>query len=38
MKKQYQQPKTVATLIEPLTILCASMFIDPNPGDDHWGA
>ena len=32
MKKTYQQPQTDAILMEPSSILCASMYIDPNPG------
>ena len=31
-KKQYQQPMTVSTQMEPNGILCASMYIDPTPG------
>ena len=37
MKKQYQQPTTEALVMEPSSILCASSFIDQNPGDDIWG-
>jgi hypothetical protein len=32
MKKQYQQPTTEALTMEPSSILCASMYIDPNEG------
>ena len=32
MKKQYQQPTTEALKMEPSSILCASMYIDPIPG------
>jgi hypothetical protein len=38
MKKQYQQPISEAIIMEPSSILCASSFIDPSPGDDMWGA
>ena len=37
MKKVYQQPVTIATEMEPASILCASMYTDPNPGDDLIG-
>jgi hypothetical protein len=30
MKKQYQQPITEALTMEPSSILCASLIIDPN--------
>ena len=36
-KKQYQQPLTSATEMEPSGILCASMYIDPDAGDDLYG-
>jgi hypothetical protein len=32
MKKQYQQPITEALKMEPSSILCASLIIDPIPG------
>lgn len=38
MKKTYQQPITEALKMEPSSILCASMFVDPNPSDGNWGA
>ena len=38
MKKQYQQPMTEVLTMEPSSILCASMIVDPNPGDGVWGA
>ncbi len=35
-KKTYQQPTTVATHIEPRTILCASMTINSNSKNGIW--
>lgn len=32
MKKVYQQPITETLKMEPNSILCASLFIDPNEG------
>ena len=39
-KKVYQQPKTVSTMMEPRTILCASAgggFIAPGGGGENFG-
>ena len=38
MKKTYQHPITEALKMEPSSILCASSFVDPNPGDEMWGS
>ena len=37
MKKQYQQPMTTAIAVQSSSVLCASGFIDNNPGDGMWG-
>lgn len=37
-KKQYHTPRTNSIVIEPLNILCASIYIDPNPGDGLVGS
>ena len=30
MKKQYQQPMTIAMTMEPRTVLCSSGFVNPD--------
>ena len=30
MKKQYQQPMTIAMMMEPRTVLCSSGYVDPD--------